>query len=303
MISRYNHQKINWIDLESPTHEEIVTIAEEFDLHPVVSNELLNPSERAKVDVYSNSIYLILHFPVRNNKTEHIEEVEVDFILTENNLITTHYELVDPLHEFAKVFEAGSYLNNGKNDSHAGFLFFFAIRELYKNALFILESLGHDIREIEKHIFAGDEAEMVANISKINRALIDIKQSMRYHKETLKSFSQACTKMYGPEFGYYLSAIEGEYERIEQLAEESRQMIRDLRETNDSLLSAKTTATIKRLTAVNVVVLPIMLIIFIFGMNSIYLRLDDAFSLATVFGIMIVVGLISFIYFRAKKWL
>lgn len=303
MISRYNHQKINWIDLESPTHQEIITIADEFDLHPVISNELLNRSERAKVDVYSNAIYLILHFPIRNKKTERVEEVEVDFVLTENNLITTHYELVDPLHEFAKVFEAGSYLNNGRNNSHAGFLFFFAIRELYKNSLYILESLGHDIRDIEKHIFAGDEAEMVANISKINRALIDIKQSMRYHKETLKSFSQACIKMYGEDFAYYLNAIEGEYERIEQLAEESRQMIRDLRETNDSLLSAKTTATIKRLTAVNVVVLPIMLIVFIFGMNSIYLRLDDSLSLIMVFSCMLVVGLISFIYFRHKKWL
>ena len=289
--------------MESPTHEEIVTIAEEFDLHPVISNELLNPSERAKVDVYSNAIYLILHFPIRNKKTEHIEEVEVDFVLTENNLITTHYELVDPLHEFAKVFEAGSYLNNGKNDSHAGFLFFFAIRELYKNALFVLESLGHDIRDIEKHIFTGNEAEMVEKISKVNRALIDIKQSMRYHKETLKSFSRACTQMFGQDFAYYLSAIEGEYERIEQQAEENRQMIRDLRETNDSLLSAKTTATIKRLTAVNVVVLPVMLIVFIFGMNSIYLRLDEAWMVFAVFGSMIVVGFFSFLYFRSKKWL
>ena len=303
MISRYNHQKINWIDLESPTHEEVVTIAEEFGLHPVISNELLSPSERAKVDVYSNAIYLILHFPVRNKKTERVEEVEVDFVLMENNFITTHYELVDPLHEFAKVFEAGSYLNNGKNNAHAGFLFFFAIRELYKHSLYILESLGHDIRDIEKHIFAGDEAEMVANISKINRAFIDIKQSMRYHKETLKSLSQAAIKMYGEDFAYYLSAIEGEYERIDQLAEESRQMIRDLRETNDSLLSAKSTATIKRLTAVNVVVLPIMLIVFIFGMNSIYLRLDDSIELVMVFVCMIVVGLISFLYFRHKKWL
>ena len=303
MISRYNHQKINWIDLESPTHEEIVSVAEEFDLHPVVSSELLNPSERAKVDVYSNAIYLILHFPVRNKKTEHVEEVEVDFVLTENNLITTHYELVDPLHEFAKVFEAGSYLNNGKNNTHAGFLFFFAIRELYKNALFVLESLGHDIRDIEKHIFSGDEAEMVEKISKVNRALIDIKQSMRYHKETLKSFSQACVRMYGSDFSYYLSAIEGEYERIEQLAEENRQMIRDLRETNDSLLSAKTTATIKRLTAVNVIMLPLMLITFIFGMNSTYLRLDDERMVVLVFGGMILVGVLSLVYFRSKKWL
>ena len=109
--------------------------------------------------------------------------------------------------------------------------------------------------------------------------------------------------MYGSEFAYYLSAIEGEYERIEQMAEESRQMIRDLRETNDSLLSSKTTATIKRLTAVNVVLLPLMLITFIFGMNSKYLRLDDQTSIVLVFGGMFLVGVLSIVYFRSKKWL
>ncbi len=303
MIYKYSHKNLQWIDLESPTREEILKLSEEYDLHPVISNELIAPSERAKVDVYSNAIYLILHFPIRNKKTAHIEEVEVDFVLLNNILITTHYELVDPLHEFAKIFEVGSYLNNGKNDTHAGFLFFFAIRELYKNTLFILESVTHEIRDIEKHIFAGDEDSMVASISKINRVLIDVRQAMRYHRETLKSFSHACTKMYGDEFNYYINAIEGEYERIEQLAEENRQMIRDLRETNDSLLSSKTTATIKRLTAINVIFLPMAFIVWIFSMNSSYLRLDDINTLVIVFAGMFLVGLISIIYFRSKKWL
>ena len=56
MISRYTHQNLTWIDLESPTREEILTLSDDIDLHPVIANELLEPSERAKVDVYSNSM-------------------------------------------------------------------------------------------------------------------------------------------------------------------------------------------------------------------------------------------------------
>ena len=303
MISRYTHQNLTWIDLESPTREEILTLSDDLDLHPVIANELLEPSERAKVDVYSNSIYLILHFPVRNKTTGHIDEVEVDFVLMNDTLVTTHYELIDPLHEFGKIFEVGSYLDKGAPGAHAGFLFYAAIRELYKHTLFIVESVEHEIREVEKHIFANEEESMVARISKTNRALIDIKQSLRYHRETLKSFSMACKRLYGEDFGYYVSAIEGEHERIQQAADEHRQTLRDLRETNDSLLSAKTTATIKRLTALNVILFPLGFISWIFSMNSVYLRLDSYKLLAVVFGGMAAVGIASYLYFRSKKWL
>ena len=303
MISRFTHQGLTWIDLESPTREELLTTSEENNLHPVVSTELLAPSERAKVDLYSNSIYLILHFPITDKSTGHVTEVEVDFVLLKDKLITTHYELIEPLHEFAKQFEVGQYLERGQSEIHAGYLFFFAVRELYKHTLYIVESVGKQIRDIEHHIFAGDEAEMVAQISKANRALIDIKQSLRYHKETLRSLSQACKQLYGEQFGYYVSAIEGEYERVEQAAEEHRQTIRDLRETNDSLLSSKTNSTIRRLTAINVILFPLGFISWVFAMHSKYLSLDDPRMLAAVFAGMALIVIVSTVYFRSKKWL
>jgi magnesium transporter len=303
MISRYTHQHLTWIDIESPNREEILTLSDELDLHPIVANELLEPSERAKVDIYANSIYLILHFPNRNKNTGHIEEVEVDFVLMRDMFVTTHYELIDPLHEFAKVFEIGSYLNHGNTETHAGFLFYAAMRELYKHTLFITEEIGRDIRDIEKHIFASDEDAMVARISRTNRALIDIKQSIRYHKEVIKSLAQSVKRLYGDDFEYYISAIEGEYERIQQAVDEHRQTLRDLRETNDSLLAAKTTATIKRLTAINVILFPLGFITWVFSMDSVYLHLDDPRELIAVFIGMAVVGITSILYFRSKKWL
>jgi magnesium transporter len=303
MISRYSHQNLTWIDLENPGAEEIQILSDEFNLHPVVANELLDPSERAKVDLYSNAIYMILHFPLRNRATGHVEEVEVDFVLLKDTLITTHYTLVDPLVDFARLFEMGNYLNTETGVSHAGHLFFFAIRELYKHTLFLVEGVGHDIRNIEHHIFSGDESAMVAHISRTNRSLIDTRQTLRYHRDTLKSFAHACTRLFGQDFGYYVSAIEGEFERIAQAAEENRQTLRELRETNDSLLQTKTNSVMRRLTAVNVIMLPLGLISWIFAMNSHFLVIDDIHELILVFAGMALICIVSIIYFRSQKWL
>ncbi|MBP6884751.1 MAG: hypothetical protein KBC17_02910 [Candidatus Pacebacteria bacterium] len=303
MISRYQHQGLTWVDLESPTRAEIELLREEFQLHPVISEELFINSERAKVDIYDNAIYLILHFPFINRSTGRIQETEIDFVILNDVLITTHYELIDPLHDFSKLFEVGSYLSNVKIGKHAGFLFFSQIRELYKHTTYVMESVGREIREIENKIFAGEEAEMVLKISKANRSLIDTRQTLRYHKETLKSFALNCKKMFGEDFTYYVSAIQGEYEHCEQTTEENRQTLRDLRETNDSLLSTKTNDTIKRLTAVNIIMLPLGLITWIFAMHSDYLSLNDPRALIGVFIGMAVIAIAIAGYFRSKKWI
>jgi magnesium transporter len=303
MISRYTHQNLVWIDLESPTREEAESLSEEFGLHPIVTSELLSRSEREKVDVYENSIYLILNFPLRNRTSGNIEETEIDFVLMKNAIVTTHYELIDPLHDFARLFEADSYLKNGQIGEHAGYIFFAQMRELYKHTHFLLESVERDIRQMEKEVFDGNESEMVTRLSVTNRALIDIRSALRYHKEMIKSFSQACARLYGPEFIYYSGLIESEYATIERSLEENRQMLHDLRRTNDSLLSAKTNDSIRRLTVFNVILLPLSLVTTIFAMHSHLLYIDEPWQLAAVLGTMAAMGILFVSYFRSKKWL
>ena len=80
MISRYKYHDLTWVDVESPTHEDIRQIMDEFDVHPIVADELLGPSLRPRVDSYPNFIYLILHFPSISHKHNGGCEQEIDFI-------------------------------------------------------------------------------------------------------------------------------------------------------------------------------------------------------------------------------
>jgi Mg2+ and Co2+ transporter CorA len=112
-----------------------------------------------------------------------------------------------------------------------------------------------------------------------------------------------CSKLYGAEFQNYMSVIEGEYGHIEQALEENRQTLIDLRQTNDSLLSTKTNSTMQRLTIVNVIMLPLGLVSWIFAMDSKYLSLNTPLQLGLVFASMAFIGIFQVAYFRSKKWL
>ncbi len=304
MISRYTYKELVWIDLEAPTSEEVRSIMEEFNIHPLVADELLVHTLRPKVDLYPNLIYLILHFPTISHKHDGGHEKEIDFIVGKNFLITTHYGIIDPLHEFSKVFEVNSILDRSNMGDHSGFILFYLLKELYKMLDQELEHISRDFTEIESNIFAGKERAMVNSISRLNRDLLNFKQSVRPHKEVLESFEQAGTKFFGQDFSYYLRTIVGEYYKVSTVLDGHRETLIELRDTNDSLLATKTNEIMKTIAIISFVTFPLSLVAAIFGMNAEHIpivgNLNDFWIIMMI---MTTITLFIFVYFKHKKWM
>ena len=303
MISKYTYNGIDWIDLQSPTKEEVYSLVEEYDIMPGVAEEFISETLRSKVDLYNNLIYLVLHFPVsRHHKNEKTEQ-EIDFVLGKNFLITIHYELINPLHEFFKKFEVHSLLKNKNKDEHAGFLFYHIMKELYRNVSKDLDTINPELKEIELGIFEGKEKDTVKIISEVNRKILNFRQSMRFHFETLKSFESAGKKFFGQEFSFYLESITGEFSKIKNMLDSHKELVNDLRDTNDSLLANKANETMKILTIITFLISPVSIISSIFMMNTDFVLIHGVDEFFIVIGAMVLTSIIAFLYFKNKKWL
>lgn len=289
--------------MESPSHDEVRQIMEEFDIHPIIADELLGPSLRPKVDHYENLIYLILHFPaIRHTHTNTTQEV--DFIIGKNFLVTVRYELLDPLHKFSKVFEVNSILDKSDIGEHAGFLFFYMIRKIYSSLAHELGIIGESLKEVEDRIFKGEERKMVEQLSIIHRDLLEFRRALRMHKPVLQSLGIACEDFFGKEFRHYTDNIVGEYLKVDELLDDQKEILSDLRETNNSLLSTKSTEIMKLLTIMTFVMFPASLISSIFGMNATHIPIIGThYDFWIILALMGAVASSTFIFFRYKKWL
>lgn len=305
MISRYTYKDLVWVDVQSPTQDEVRGLMEEFNIHPLAADELLTPTLRPKVDLYPEFVYLILHFPVISHKHEGGKEQEIDFIVGKKFLITTHYDLIDPLHEFSKVFEVNSILERSNIGDHAGFILFYIMKELYKMLDRELDHINRDFIDIEAKIFGGKERDMVNAISHLNRDLLNFKQTLRPHKEVLESFEIAGTKFFGQDFSYYLRTIVGEHYKISAILDGHRETLLELRDTNDSLLTTKTNEIMKTLTVMAFVILPLTFIVSLFGMNVPHIPIvGQPGGFWIIVGMMVATGALLYGYFKfVKKWM
>lgn len=302
------YKDVVWVDLENPTSIEARKLVEEFSLSPEIANELLSPTIRPRVDMSEKFIYLILHFPVsyspHASDTETKKTQEIDFVIGKKFIITTHYDSIDALHDFSKVFEVQSILDKSDLGKHGGFIFFYMIQHFYKQMMNRIEKIRDLMNDIELKIFHGEEKQMVEEISRLNRVILTFKESLATHKEVLESFEIIGQKFFGEDFRYHLHTIVSEYHKVSSALENVKEYLGELRQTNDSLLTTKQNEIMKNLTVMAFVVLPLSLVATIFGMNAENLPIvgQDNDFIKIIF-VMLILTLSMFIFFRTKKWL
>lgn len=306
MISRYSYSGLTWVDLENPTQEEVAHILSEFDLPALVGEEMLTNTLRSKVDLYDNFMYVILHFPTgAGEEFAKSGEQEVDFVLGKNFILTVRYELIDPLHQFAKLFEKNSFGTSEKMMNHAGYIFMEMMKQFYRNSLKELETIGLAIRDIEYRIFEGQEEAMVKEISHTSRRLLDFKQAIRFHQDVLRSYESVSARLFGDEYVYYASLISSEYNKVSGLLESHRDTLSELQRTNDSLLTTRSNEIMRTFTIMTFVMIPLTIITGVFGMNTgsdlVFIKTISDFFF--VIGAMTLTAFIMFLFFRFRKWL
>ena len=304
MVTRYTYNNLVWVDLVAPTQDEAREIMGEFGVDPLVAEELLAPTIKPRVDEYSNYLYLILHFPTLRGVEHMTISQELDFLIGKDFLITVRYDNVDPLHEFSKVFEVKSIIDREHMGEHAGFIFFYMARTLYRAISDEMSFITESVRSIEDRMFGGQETEMVFRLSEASKDLINFKRTLATHKEVLSSFENASSDFFGEDFRRYAKAITGEFFSVQTETELQVDIVAELRETNNSLVSTRQNEVMKKLTIMAFVTFPLSLIAGIFGMNTVVLPVvghpQDFWIILAGMGIAMA---LFFVYFKYNKWL
>lgn len=304
MITRHTRGKVTWIDLETPNYEELSSVLEEFGIDPRIEDEIVAPTPYPLTLAGPSYLYLILHFPTAD-PAGGTKSQEVDFIVGKKFIITARYETIDSLHTLHKVFEAEELMGTAR-EATAASLLEQILRRLYGALRDELEQVATTLERIERDIFAGKERTTVRAISNTSRVLLRFETALARHTEPLDTFLDilATPAFFGKPFAVHATQIEAEHDHVAALVESYRAVTRELRITNDSLLSSSQNEIMKTLTVLAFTAVPLTLVASLFGMNIEAMPIvHSPHAFWMVLGIMAIVGLSFFLFFRIKRWL
>jgi magnesium transporter len=308
MINTYTYDNETWVDIDSGTPEEIHGLMDKYRIHPFLARELTSVTRKPRVEFHDGYIYCILHFPAWKHSHGKDPNQEVDFIIGKKLLITARYDTIDSLEKFAKTIETKEIIEKPPSitgvDKAEQYIFTNLLKELYSGLNDELGAIEDAVEEITEDIFIGREREMVESISLITRLLLDFKKAVDLHRDVLESLHHYGKKVFGEGFGKEMEMILLDYLKLNNNVHSSLEMLRELRETNNSLLTAKQNETVKQLTAMGFVILPLNLIAWIFAMRVDGLPLlGNPNGFYIVLGMMITSVVITLVYSKFKGWL
>jgi len=307
MIRKHTYNNTLWIELLTPSKEEVQKIMSEYNIDPIVAHEMTSPSPKSHIEVEDEFIYMVMHFPVfkhsHTNKGEFRQEI--DFLLTKDFLLTVTYDSVDSLHKFSKELEVSSILKRNIERGTQSDLFFTMFSKIYNFLLDEIYYIEDRISDTEHKIFQGREKEMVFELSLIGRQVLDFKKIFVLHKPVLETLRDSSGTLLGNDFSKQTHEILNEYYRIRQMIKSSSESISELRETNDSLLATKQNEIIQILTAITFIIGPLTLITGVFTINSPNVPIvgTTEYDFLIILGIMLVATFSIYLYFKYKKWL
>lgn len=302
MIARFEDKHVTWVDLASPTPEEIRALLEEDNIPPELMGDLSGPVPRSEAAAAEHAIKITLDFPIvkkRAIETSH----EIKFIITKKTLVTVRYEDVSALHRFSKEFEVLTTLDRGAKDANGGMLFIALMSSLYDGLSAKLDYIDDRLDYIEEAMFDEREREMVIEISKESQTLITFRQILFSHKEVLGAAKPMLLKLFGASFERHLDELLLNHQYLARRTATLAASLQDLRDTNDSLLSAKQNEIMMSLTVMAFVTYPLALIAAVFGMNMQHTPfMGNPWDFWMVIGLMGLAGVVFFAYFKYKRW-
>ena len=204
------------------------------------------------------------------------------------------------------MFEAEELLGLPANADHADALLERVLRRMYGALREDIELIGKRLDHIEADIFGGKERQTVRVISEVNRVLLRFDMTVGRHAESLSSLlaELSLPHFFGKEFLKRSAHIDAEREHVASLITAHREVAAELRDTNDSLLSASQNEVMKTLTVITVIILPLALITSLFQMNVADVPLaQDPNAFWLISGLIVVIILILSLYSKYKKWL
>ncbi len=307
MTYTHTYKGIVWLDLQSPTDDEISQLIKRYALHPLVGEELKVTSSLAKIDFYDEYILVVLTLPTRIKKKGgyEISDREITFVIGKTFLITSRKEAIEQLEYFSKVSETNSILNKNERMEHAGHLFYYMVKRIYAGMIEDLENIKDSITSAETRIFKGEEKKMVEVLSDLSRELIDIKQTARMHHDVWEEMVIYADKnFFGKDFNTYIRDVRDEFNIIHELLVNTRELLAELHSTNDSLLNSKQNETIKMLTFISLFFFLSTFISSIFAIPARGVPIIGSSNGWLVFVILNVSITGGFLWFiKSKKWI
>ncbi|MBB5323005.1 magnesium transporter [Anoxybacillus tepidamans] len=286
--------KIRWIHFTEQTKNELQSLIEQIQLHPLAKDALLSENDFPKIDVYDECVFVSLAF------------IRDDWQTGRLQLIITAQQVISYTKEEERIIEdIREKLNHHpEHASHPSFILYQFLNVITFHFLHIVDDIANHIQTLEKQVFQTPfENDIGHSVYRWKVKIHELRQIAEAQEEMMKS-------VHHPEFPYmtedvrlYIQDITSRFSRITAALDTFKETLSSIFDLQLSLKSDHMNVIMKTLTLVSVIFMPMTFVAGVYGMNfEIMPELTWTYGYAYALGLMAGLGISVALYFKKKGW-
>jgi magnesium transporter len=290
-----------WLNLHGIHDVDLMEkIGKALELERLTIRHLIDTTQRPKVDDYEDYIFFSVKSILKND--EHQLKIEqLSFVLGKNYVLSFQEEVGDHFdHIRNKLREDLGLIRKRECD----FLLFQLLDAILDNYFETLDLINHEVTLVEKETLLNPKQSTLLLIEKNKKDVDKIKKSLSPFKEALTNIMKDRTHFIDKKNRKYFRDLKNSCTNAIEEANATYAALESLTNIYFSSLSQKMNETMKVLTTVATIFIPLTFIAGIYGMNFENMpELKWKYGYYFIWGIMLSVLGVMIVYFRRKKWL
>lgn len=261
-----------WLNFYNPSIQELHSLVDTMGVHPLSVEDCLDSSQVPKIEHFPGNTFIIFNSYSYKAKQLYIDEI--DLFIGRNFLITVsgiNSEERKPLNGIIKIIETDPTLAS----SGPAFLMHVVLDYVVDEKLQAFESLEDELEEAEDEVLNNPAIFKPTELMRLKKYLVNMRKSLFHEREILVKICRMDCPFVPEKAIFHFRDIYDHLAKFFELTETNREIVTSLMELYTSLLnnqmtkvSNKTNDSVRRLTLITVIFMPLTLLASIGGMSE-----------------------------------
>ncbi len=300
--------------LSAPDSTEINALAQAWELHPLLTEDLLHAGQRPKLERYGETLFLVVRSARYLDLSEEVEFSEFHLVMEPNALaiICQDGRLIDGTEISQLTVSHDVSLGTGAPllDNHELLklgpeAMVYRLLDAVVDGYFpVLDGLQIDKEQIERQVFSGDPA-AAERIYHLSQEVIDLLHAATALSRVVGRLDSGAEKYDIPtELRAYLQDVADHLARVVTETTELRDALSQILNVNATLVAQRQNEDMKKISGWAAVLFAPTLIGAIYGMNFDNMpELHWAYGYPLAVGAMVALAALLYFTFKWKKWM
>ncbi len=292
--------KFVWIGLHEPSEAVLSTVQQQFGLHDLAVEDAHNAHQRPKVELYGDSVFVVLR-TVEVSKDHRIEFGETHFFVGDNFIVTIrHGDGVSYADVRSRCESTPHLLSKGQ-----GFALYSVMDFIVDHYYPVVQEMEQELQEIEDLIFKGNpNRDTTEQIYQLKRELLEVKRAVSPLIDVCNKLMRLDIKWISEETRPYFRDVYDHVVRINDMIENTRELLNTAMEANFSLISISQNDVSKKFAGwAAIIAVPTMVAGF-YGMNFKFMPKSEwEYGFYAVVLLTIAACTLLYLVFKKTGWL